>query len=176
MNGIEQMSNKQYHKYILVAVVLSALAAVLFLGLAQKSPAPQVTFTDLSGKRISMQSLRGKMVLVNFWATDCPGCVKEMPHIVQTYKEYHAKGFEVVAVAMSYDPPSYVLQFSRQHALPFPVALDVQGELARKFDNVKLTPTSFLIDQQGNMVEQTIGELDFDKLRSRLDKALLSKN
>lgn len=169
------MGNKQYHKYVLIAVVLAALAAVLFVGLTQKSPAPQVTFTDLTGKKISMQSLRGKMVLVNFWATTCPGCVEEMPHIVETYKQYHDKGFEVIAVAMSYDPPSYVLQFDQQRALPFPVALDVQGDLAHQFDDVKLTPTSFLIDKEGNVVEQTIGSLDFAKLRSRLDKALIQK-
>lgn len=169
------MGNKQYRKYILIAVALSVLAAVLFLSLAQKSPAPQVTFTDLSGKRISMESLRGKMVLINFWATDCPGCVEEMPHIVETYNQYHAKGFEVIAVAMSYDPPNYVLQFNRRHALPFPVALDVNGELARQFQEVKLTPTSFLIDQEGNVVEQTIGMLDFEKLREQLDNALLQK-
>lgn len=169
------MGNKQYHKYVLIAVVLVALSAALFLGLTQKSAAPQVTFTDLSGKKISMQSLRGKMVLVNFWATDCPGCVEEMPHIVETYRQYRDKGFEVVAVAMSYNPPNYVLQFKQQRGLSFPVVLDVQGDLARQFDDVKLIPTSFLIDQDGNVVEQTIGTLDFVKLRSRLDKALLHK-
>ncbi|WP_413437500.1 TlpA disulfide reductase family protein [Sulfuriferula sp. GW1] len=169
------MSNKRYHKYVLITVVLGALAVALFLGLTQKTPAPQVTFTDLTGKKISMQSLHGKMVLVNFWATTCPGCVEEMPHIVETYNQYHDKGFEVIAVAMSYDPPSYVLRFKQQRALPFPVALDVQGNLAHQFDDVKLTPTSYLIDKDGNIVEQTIGSLDFVKLRSRLDKALIKK-
>ena len=169
------MGNKQYHKYVLLGVVLVALAAALFMALTQKTPAPQVTFTDLTGKNISMQSLRGKMVLVNFWATTCPGCVEEMPHIVETYKQYHDKGFEVIAVAMSYDPPSYVLRFKQQRALPFPVALDVQGDLAHQFDDVKLTPTSYLIDKDGNIVEQTIGSLNFVKLRSQLDKALIKK-
>ncbi|GBL45364.1 cytochrome c-type biogenesis protein ResA [Sulfuriferula multivorans] len=169
------MSNKRYHKYVLITVVLGALAAALYLGLTQKTPAPQVTFTDLTGKKISMQSLHGKMVLVNFWATTCPGCVEEMPHIVETYNQYHDKGFEVIAVAMSYDPPSYVLRFKQQRGLPFPVALDVQGNLAHQFEDVKLTPTSYLIDKDGNIVEQTIGSLDFVKLRSRLDKALIKK-
>lgn len=169
------MGSKQYHKHILIAVALIVLAAALFLGLTQKSPAPQVTFTDLAGNKISMQSLRGKMVLVNFWATTCPGCVEEMPHIIETYQQYHDKGFEVIAVAMSYDPPSYVLRFVQQRGLPFPVTLDVQGDLAHQFDDVKLTPTSFLIDKDGNVVEQTIGSLDFVKLRSRLDKALIKK-
>lgn len=169
------MSNKRYHKYVLITVLIGALAVALFLGLTQKTPAPQVTFTDLTGKKISMQSLHGKMVLVNFWATTCPGCVEEMPHIVETYNQYHDKGFEVIAVAMSYDPPSYVLRFKQQRALPFPVALDVQGNLAHQFDDVKLTPTSYLIDKDGNIVEQTIGSLDFVKLRSRLDKALIKK-
>lgn len=166
------MSSKQYHKFFLAAVLAIVLGALLLLGLTQKSAAPSVVFTDLSGNRIAMESLRGKMVLVNFWATSCPGCVKEMPELIETYQRYRGHGFELVAVAMSYDPPSYVLRFVRERALPFPVALDVQGELARAFGDVKLTPTAFLIDKEGHVVEQTIGELDFARLHARLDKEL----
>ena len=169
------MSGKRYYKFFLIGAVAIGLAALLFVSLTQKTAAPEVTFTDLNGNKISMQSLRGKMVLVNFWATSCPGCITEMPHIVETYHQYHSKGFEVIAVAMAYDPPNYVMLFNQKRALPFPVALDIQGKLASQFDNVQLTPTSFLIDQQGNIVEQTIGELDFVKLRKRLDQALIKQ-
>ncbi|MDP2025058.1 peroxiredoxin [Sulfuriferula sp.] len=169
------MNGKKYYKFFLIGVIAIGLAALLFVSLTQKTTAPEVTFTDLNGKKISMQSLRGKMVLVNFWATSCPGCITEMPHIVETYKRYHAKGFEVIAVAMAYDPPNYVMRFNQERALPFPVALDIQGNLARQFDNVQLTPTSFLIDQNGHIVEQTIGELDFVKLRKQLDQAFIKQ-
>jgi peroxiredoxin len=68
-----------------------------------------------------------------------------------------------------------VMRFNQERALPFPVALDIQGNLARQFDNVQLTPTSFLIDQNGHIVEQTIGELDFVKLRKQLDQAFIKQ-
>jgi peroxiredoxin len=111
-------------------------------------------------------------VLVNFWATSCPGCIKEMPGMVETYNQYKAKGFEIIAVAMSYDPPSHVVNFTQTRQLPFPVALDVKGELAQAFGDVRLTPTSFIIGKKGQILEQKIGELDFDKLKALLDKEL----
>ena len=85
-------------KLLLPAIVLSML---IFLGysLANKTMAPNVTFTTITGKKISMSNLKGKVVLVNFWATDCPGCIKEMPNLINTYNNYKDKGFEVISVA-----------------------------------------------------------------------------
>ena len=163
------MGNKQYHKLFLFVALGMVLAALLYFALTQKPSAPTLSLTDLSGKPVVLQQLRGKTVLVNFWATSCPGCVKEMPQLVDAYTQYRTKGFEVVAVAMSYDAPEHVRQFAAERGLPFPVVLDSQGEIARAFGEVKLTPTSFLIDPDGHIVEQTIGDLDFVKLRQRLD-------
>lgn len=158
-------------KPLLVAVALAIVGALAYT-LMQKPVAPTVTFTTLEGKPISLESLRGKVVLVNFWATSCPGCIKEMPGMVETYQQYKNKGFEIVAVAMSYDPPNYVLNFVQTRQLPFPVALDVDGAHARAFGNVQLTPTSFIVGKDGAVLEQKIGELDFVKLKALLDKEL----
>lgn len=92
--------------------------------------------------------------------------------MVETYHQYKNKGFEIVAVAMSYDPPNYVLNFVQTRQLPFPVALDIDGAHARAFGNVQLTPTSFIVGQDGTVLEQKIGELDFVKLKALLDKEL----
>ena len=73
------------------------------------------------------------MVLLNFWATDCVVCVKEMPRLVQTYRKFASHDFEMIAVAMRYDPPNYVLRYAEKNALPFKVALDPMGELAKAF-------------------------------------------
>ncbi|MCZ3115109.1 TlpA family protein disulfide reductase, partial [Acinetobacter baumannii] len=70
--------------------------------------APQATFVLLSGERVSTAQLQGKVYMVNFWATSCTTCVKEMPDMVRTYQQFKDKGLEFVAVAMSYDPPMYV--------------------------------------------------------------------
>lgn len=159
-------------KPLLIALVVLALLGALAFALTQKPQAPAATFTTLDGQQLSMQDLRGKVVLVNFWATSCPGCIKEMPDMIEAYRDYKDKGFEIVAVAMSYDPPNYVANFVQTRQLPFPVALDVKGEHARAFGDVQLTPTSFLIGKDGSILDQKLGELDFAKLRAQLDKEL----
>ncbi|MHB8914514.1 MAG: peroxiredoxin family protein [Thiobacillus sp.] len=161
----------KFAKPLLIIVALAIVGALAYT-LMQKPAAPAVTFTTLEGKPIPLESLLGKVVLVNFWATSCPGCIKEMPGMVETYQQYKNKGFEIVAVAMSYDPPNYVLNFVQTRQLPFPVALDIDGAHARAFGDVQLTPTSFIVGKDGTVLEQKIGELDFVKLKALLDKEL----
>ena len=74
--------------------------------------APESTFVLLDGSKINTASFKGKVTLVNFWATSCTTCVAEMPKIISTYDKYKAKGFDTVAVAMSYDPPAYVVNYA----------------------------------------------------------------
>jgi peroxiredoxin len=159
-------------KPLLIAVAVLAIVGALAYALMDKPGAPASTFTTLEGKPIVLADLRGKVVLVNFWATSCPGCIKEMPDMVETYKQYKDRGFEIVAVAMSYDPPNYVANFVQTRQLPFPVALDVNGEHARAFGNVQVTPTTFIIGKDGRILEQKLGELDFVRLRALLDREL----
>jgi peroxiredoxin len=120
----------------------------------------------------TLADLRGKVVLVNFWATDCVTCIKEMPDITATYNKYRAQGFETIAVAMRHDPPNYVLNYVDKNKLPFTVALDPMGELAKAFGEVKLTPTTFVIDRQGKVVTRILGEPDFAKLHALLEEKL----
>ena len=159
-------------KKILIPLVILGLLLALFLSLSQKPHAPDVTFTTIDGKKISMSSLKGKVVLVNFWATDCPGCVKEIPALVDTYKKYQAKGFEIIAVAMPYDPPAQVLNYTTQKALPFPVMHDGFEEITQAFGGINLTPTTYVFDKQGNRLQRIIGEIDFSNLTTLLNKEL----
>jgi alkyl hydroperoxide reductase subunit AhpC len=157
---------------ILAAVVAGAIAFAAFALWNARPAAPEVTFVSLQGEKITTTSLRGKVVLVNFWATDCVTCVKEMPDITATYNKYRAQGFETIAVAMRHDPPNYVLNFVDKNKLPFTVALDPMGELAKAFGEVKLTPTTFVIDRQGKVVTRILGEPDFAKLHALLEEKL----
>jgi thiol-disulfide isomerase/thioredoxin len=159
-------------KKSILPVIIIALLAFLALQLNQKPAAPDVTFSTIDGKQIAMASLKDKVVLVNFWATDCPGCIKEMPQLINTYKQYHPKGFEIIAVAMPYDPISQVLNYSKAQALPFPVTHDSKSEIISSFGKVSLTPTAFIYDKQGHLLQHTIGELDFNALQQLLDKEL----
>lgn len=161
--------NTKFKKWLVPLVAL-----LLFVGLAvavmQKPQAPEVTFTTLDGQKISMQALRGKTVLVNFWATDCPGCIKEMPDLIDTYQQYKDKNFVVIAVAMPYDPPAQVANYTKEKALPFAVMHDGYGEMVKAFGDVNLTPTSFIYDAQGNRLQKVIGELNFAELRKLLNQ------
>lgn len=134
--------------------------------------APDVSFTTLSGQKVSMDQLRGKVVLVKFWATDCPTCVQQMPTAIQTYDKFAPKGFETVAVAMAYDPPNYVTNYVESRKLPFMVTLDHNGELAKAFGNVQLTPTAFLIDRQGHIIKRYLGNFDENTFQATLEHAL----
>ncbi|VCU71803.1 Thiol-disulfide oxidoreductase ResA [Pigmentiphaga humi] len=158
----------------LAAVLAAALlaAAGAWFALAPSATMPDTTFTSIQGEKIDASSLRGKVVLVNFWATSCVTCVQEMPMMVETYKKYAPQGYEMIAVAMSYDPPNYVLNFAQTRDLPFIVALDPMGAIARSFDDVKLTPTSFLIDKQGRIVKRYLGEPNVAEFHATIEKAL----
>ena len=157
-------------------MLLAVLAATVFASCSasfEKKAAPAVTFVTLKGETIPISALRGKVVLVNFWATDCPICLKEMPQLIDTHRKFQARGYETVAVAMWYDPPNRVQQFSEQRALPFKVAFDPVGEHAKAFGDLTLTPTTFVIDKRGNIVSRIVGEPDFAKLHALIEAKIV---
>jgi peroxiredoxin len=154
---------------IAVAAV-AAIAAVAMLTLLK--PAPEVRFTALSGETFSTSELRGKVVLVNFWATYCASCVKEMPHLVDIHNRFAPRGYETVAVAVRHDNPGRVAQFAATRALPFKVALDSSGQLAKDFGNVRLTPSSFLIDKQGRVLRRYVGEPNWAEFHRLVEREL----
>ena len=156
-----------------VAAALALAAGVLaWQSMVTLEPAPQVSYTLLDGSTGSTAALKGKVVLVNFWATSCVTCVKEMPQIVATHNKFKDRNFETIAVAMSYDPPAYVSKFAQTRQLPFGVAIDNTGQIAQRFGDVKLTPTTFLLDQQGRIVKRYVGEPDFAALHALVEDLL----
>jgi peroxiredoxin len=149
-----------------------AIAGIGFAAFSHRPAAPDVTFISIDGQKISSQDLRGKVVMVNFWATSCATCVKEMPQMVDTYNKFRSQGLEFVAVAMSYDPPNYVLNYAETRKLPFKVALDSGGDLAKQFGDVAMTPTTFVIGKDGKILKRYLGEPDFASLHALLQKSL----
>ena len=142
------------------------------LSACSSQTAPESNFVLLDGSQSSTTQLRGKVTLVNFWATSCTTCVAEMPQLISTFDKYHAQGFETVAVAMSYDPPSYVVNFAQTRKLPFKVAIDNTGLIAQAWGEVKLTPTTYLLDKQGAIVKRYVGAPDFNELHQLIEKLL----
>jgi peroxiredoxin len=156
----------------LIAALALAAAALLWRSVAKDEPVPAVSYTLLDGRKGSTEALRGKVVLVNFWATSCTTCVAEMPQIIATHNKFKDRGYDTVAVAMSYDPPAYVARFAESRRLPFGVAIDNTGEIARRFGDIQLTPTTFLIDKHGNIVKRFVGAPDFAALHQLIDRLL----
>jgi peroxiredoxin len=155
---------------VALAVVL-AFAAIWFMpaGLRQ---APSLVGQTLDGRTLTLEQFRGKPVLVTFWATTCPSCIEEMPHLIELYRELNPKGLEIIGVAMSYDPPEQVRAMAQQRQIPYPIVLDSKEHIAREFDNVRLTPTTVLISPDGRIVQYRLGLLDMPKLRETIEAML----
>lgn len=153
------------------AAVAIAVAGAFFLA-SGSSAAPETTFVLLDGSKKTTSDLKGKVTLVNFWATSCTTCVAEMPKMVATYDKYRAKGYEHVAVAMSYDPPSYVVNYAQTRKLPFSVAIDNTGAVAKAWGEVQLTPTTFIVNKKGEIVKRYVGEPNFAELHQLIEKLL----
>ncbi|MBY0339608.1 MAG: TlpA family protein disulfide reductase [Rhodocyclaceae bacterium] len=153
-----------------VLVVVVALCAYFIV--AQKSSAPAIALTTLQGEKLELTALQGKVVLVNFWATSCTTCIKEMPALVSTHEKFAARGYETVAIAMDYDTPDFIRAYVQKSGLPFKIAHDADGGAARAFGDIRLTPTTFLIDRQGNIIKRYLGEPDFAALHAEIEALL----
>jgi peroxiredoxin len=152
----------------IISVFLIAFVAILLFLSLQTNSVKNLNLITINGQKITSQQLLGKITLINFWATDCPGCINEMPGLIETYNQYKDQGLEVIAVAMYYDPPSRVISFTKNNNLPFPVVLDTNKEIINKFNNVKLTPTSIILDKNGYVINTIIGEIDFNEFNKNL--------
>ncbi len=152
-----------------VSGLVLAISLLFFFEKQWNPPnAPDVTFKTITNQSFSLQQLKGRPVIITFWATDCRSCIAEIPHWKQLYRQYHDKGLEIIAVAMYYDPPNRVVNMSRELQLPYPVVLDLKAEIGQAFGNVKLTPASFLISPKGKIVMDELGVLDFEDLERRI--------
>lgn len=163
--------------WALLALLLALAGGALSMRFSSTPPdarkaAPEAVVTTVRGERLRLSDLRGKVVLVNFWATDCAICLREMPALVRTHLDHAQQGLETLAVAMAHDDALRVAQYARATALPFRVGLDSDGSVARAFDNVRATPTAFVLDRKGRVVQRLVGEPDFGKLAGLLSRLL----
>ncbi len=116
--------------------------------------------------------LLGRVVLVNFWATTCAVCVKEMPDLVALHRQFQPQGLHTLAVAVRHDPPALVADFARSRQLPFDVVIDNTGAITDSFASVRGTPTTFVIDRQGILSTRIEGAPDFAALQAQISRLL----
>lgn len=166
----KRMQQKKNLSLLAIVTLCAAILAGIFW--TKTSPAPESTFILLDGSKKLSSDLQGRVTLVNFWATSCTTCVSEMPQLLATFNKYQSKGFGIIAVAMQYDPPKYVAQFAQTRRLPFDVAIDNTGALATAWGDVKLTPTSYLVNKRGEIVKRYVGEPDFAELHPLIEALL----
>jgi len=118
--------------------------------------APDFTFPDLNGKEVSLADYRGRVVLINIWATWCPPCRQEMPSMQRLYEKFKGENFEILAVSIDSEGREAVAPFMRKMNLTFPALLD-PGETIRPLYGITGIPESFIIDKKGIVVEKIIG-------------------
>lgn len=139
---------------------------------SRRELSPDFSYTLLDGSAGRSQALRGKVLLVNFWATSCAVCVQEMPQIVATHRSFQLRGYDTLAVAMRHDPPAYVAHFAESRQLPFGVVIDNTGAIAQAWGDVHITPTTFLVDKKGAIVRRYVGRPDFTALHALVEQLL----
>jgi len=135
--------------------------------------APDFTLETLDGESVTLSDLRGRALLVNFWATWCPPCRAEMPAFQKAYRDYEEQGFMIVAVnATLQDNPTDIIAFVEEYGLSFPIVLDNNGAVNQLYQ-VRSLPTSFFINKEGIISEVVIGGPIAEALiRSRIEELI----
>lgn len=134
---------------------------------AVNETAPEFSFKDLSGKNVRLSDFRGKVVLVNFWASWCPPCKMEIPGFQKIYETYKDKGFTVIGIATDDVSPSFI----KDMGMTYPVAL-ADGKVIRDYGNISGIPASFLVGRDGRIIKKVMGMYFESSLKSDLENAL----
>jgi peroxiredoxin len=152
----------------LIALALGAVAAFAVLGgggapvpVGRGSVAPDFALERLGdGARVQLSDFRGRVVLINFWATWCPPCEEEMPAMKRLYEALREDGFELLAVSVD-DDVAEVVEFQERMELSFPILLDPEQETAKAYQTFRF-PESLLIGRDGVVLERYVGTKDWD--------------
>ena len=118
--------------------------------------APDFALPDLDGNTVRLSDFKGKVIILDFWATWCPPCVKEIPHFVELYEKYRENGFQMIGIALSSGSAEDVKKFATKHGINYPILMG-NREIAKKYGNIRSIPTTFLIDRQGRIATKYIG-------------------
>jgi len=156
----------------LATVTLSIAPAPSFAGDRALRAAPDFTRTDLEGKSLSLRSYRGKLLLLNFWATWCGPCLAEIPLFAAWQNTYGAAGLQIVGISMDDDSAPVVRAYAKYH-LNYPVAMG-DAEIGELFGGILGLPLTYLIDPNGRVVGRYQGEPDMKQLEARI-KSLLPR-
>jgi peroxiredoxin len=135
--------------------------------------APDFALKDLQGKTVKLSDLRGKAVVLNFWATWCPPCKAEIPWFIEMQKRYGAQGLQVVGVNMDDGDPKDVMKFAAEHSINYPILLG-QEKVADEYGGIDYLPTTFYINRNGVVVDRVFGEPAREEIEQDVERAIAS--
>lgn len=161
---------------LLAILVAVGAGACLKKRPAGPTPAPAFDLTDLGGGRMTLAGLKGKVVILDFWATWCGPCIAEIPEYKEFWHKNQSRGVDVVGVVFDSGPPQEIADFVREHQIPYRQLLGDDKLLAAYDANVGF-PTTFVIDAQGLILTKIEGAIPkkFDRLQKTVDEALATK-
>ena len=169
------MTEKRINYQSIIITIVITVALLVFIALRYKEaffnflnpeavavnrPAPDFTLPGLDGRSVSLSDYRGKVVVVNVWATWCPPCVDEMPSLEKLYQEFKNESFEILAISIDSDGITAVPPFLKKHGLTFPVLLDSQATIRSSYRTTGV-PETFIINKKGILVKKVIGPLNW---------------
>ncbi|MEA1888384.1 MAG: TlpA disulfide reductase family protein [Pseudomonadota bacterium] len=128
---------------------------------------PEIELTLINGEKLNLSALTGKPALINFWATTCVPCRKEMPDLSQLYKDFSARDVGVIGIAMAYDRPDQVIAFQQEYKIPYTLALDIDSTAAKAF-NVQTIPETILVSPRGQIVYRHSGAINMESMQKRI--------
>ncbi len=162
------MKKKDHRKskwivWLLVFIVSSAVLYLVGSTSAQQPSstssttnveAPQFALNDIDGHSVSLSNYRGKVVLLDFWASWCPPCKREIPDFISLQNQYAKQGLQIIGIGL--DQPNNIVSFVRQHAINYPVIVGDEA-ISRLYGGISGIPTTFIIDKQGNIINKFEG-------------------
>ncbi len=155
----------------LLALLLAGGLALAAAAEPVSGPAPDFALTTLDGRKVSKESLRGKVVVVDFWATWCAPCVWEIPHFVKLQEKYGADGLVVLGVSLDRKDAAYVRAWAEKRRVNYLLAMG-DDALVEAFGGFEAIPTTFLIDRAGNLRHRKTGAMAAEEYEAIVRSAL----
>lgn len=167
-------------KFLLIVLVFIMALALIIPGIGHKHSdappvkqgenmkAPNFLLENFDGGKIALDNFKGKVVLINFWATWCPPCRHELPDIARLREELKDRGFEVIGVILEAKSPQVmqkVNQLRNQFGMKYPLAWGT-NKIVQDYGNISAIPQSFIVDTKGNIVKVFVGARDYDTFKS----------
>ncbi len=152
----------------IIGIIFLMISLVSF---SNNAKAPDFNLKDQYGVIQSLENYKGKVIFLNFWATWCPPCKKEMPDIENIYKEYGENKKDVIILGVNSEKENEVKKFLKDKGYTFPTVIDENSEVMRKYF-IQAFPTSFVIDKEGNIYGYVMGGLTKEQIKQVIEEVL----